>query len=74
MTQVQSKEFRAGSGMNAAASAGGGTRDIRGKLAMARLPSMPQVLLRLLDLCHKEDVSLNDLAGVVGRDAGMAAR
>ena len=60
--------------MNAAASAGGGTRDIRGKLAMARLPSMPQVLLRLLDLCHKEDVSLNDLAGVVGRDAGMAAR
>lgn len=58
----------------AAAAAGAGPRDFRGKLAMARLPSMPQVLLRLLDLCHKEDVSLVDLAGVVGKDAAMAAR
>lgn len=58
----------------AASSAVPAQRDLRGKLSMARLPTMPEILLRLLDLCHREDVSLVDLAALIGRDAGMAAR
>lgn len=41
---------------------------------MARLPSMPQILLRLIDLCHQEDASMSELAAVISRDAGMAAK
>jgi len=48
--------------------------DIRSKLPLARLPMMPQVLVRLLDLCHRDDVDFNDIANVIRRDAGMSAK
>lgn len=61
---------------DAALPAGSGAlhRDLRGKLTLARLPTMPQILLRLLDLCHRDDVNLTDLAALISRDAGMAAK
>jgi putative nucleotidyltransferase with HDIG domain len=49
-------------------------RDLRGKLTLARLPTMPQILVRLLDLCQRDDVNLTDLAALISRDAGMAAK
>lgn len=50
------------------------SRDIRSKLPLERLPMMPQVLVRLLDLCHRDNVNFNDIADVIQRDAGMAAK
>lgn len=35
---------------------------------------MPQALLQLLDFCQREGANLGDLAAIVARDAGMAAR
>lgn len=55
----------------AAAGAGLG---IRGKLPLVRLPMMPQVLVCLLDLYHRDDVSLGDVADIIRRDAGMSAK
>ena len=48
--------------------------NIRSKLSLARLPMMPQVLVRLLDLCHRDAVNFNDIADVISRDAGMSAK
>lgn len=48
--------------------------DIRGKLSLAHLPAMPQIMVRLLDLCHRDDLNLGDLATLISRDAGMVAR
>ena len=55
----------------AAAGTGGG---IRSKLPLVRLPMMPQVLVCLLDLYHRDDVSLGDIADIIRRDAGMSAK
>lgn len=48
--------------------------NIREQLRVARLPSMPQILLRLLDLCQSENVSLEELARLIETDAGMCAK
>ena len=48
--------------------------DLRSKLSLARLPMMPQVLVKLLELFHKEDVSLNEMAALISCDAGMVAK
>jgi HD-like signal output (HDOD) protein/signal transduction histidine kinase len=47
---------------------------LRSKLPLVRLPMMPQVLVCLLDLYHRDDVSLSDLALIIARDAGMTAK
>lgn len=52
----------------------GGQRDIRSKLSMAHLPAMPQIMLRLLDLCQQDDLNMSDLTLLISRDAGMVAR
>lgn len=52
----------------------GASRDIRSKLPLAQLPTMPQVLVRLLDLCHRDDVGFADIAAVIRRDAAMSAK
>lgn len=49
-------------------------RDIREKLSLAHLPAMPQIMIRLLELCHRDDLNLGDLAVLISRDAGMVAR
>lgn len=41
---------------------------------MARLPSLPQVLLQILDLSEQPDVGMAEIGAVVGKDAGLAAK
>ena len=50
------------------------TEDIRNKLLVARLPAMPQILLKLMDLCQDEDAGMAEIAKLVANDAGMASR
>ncbi|SMF17298.1 HDOD domain-containing protein [Pseudogulbenkiania subflava] len=54
--------------------AGSAQRDIRGKLMLARLPTMSPILVQLLDLCQRDDLNLSDLSALIGRDAGMVAQ
>lgn len=48
--------------------------DIHKRLATVRLPALPQVLLELMALCDREDAGIAQIAAVVGKDAGIAAR
>lgn len=50
------------------------SEDIRNKLLVARLPAMPQILLKLMDLCQDEDAGMAEIAKLVANDAGMASR
>lgn len=43
-------------------------------LNLGRLPSVPQVLLRLIEACHQVDVSFHDLAEIIQQDAALTAR
>lgn len=59
---------------SAAASIRPVAHDIRGKLTLARLPALPQVLTQLLEFCQRDDVGLNELATLMGRDVALTAR
>ena len=48
--------------------------DIRNQLLVARLPAMPQILLKLLALCEADEAGMAELAKLIGNDAGMTAR
>lgn len=48
--------------------------DFYAQLAQARLPSLPQALLQILDLAERDDVGMADMAEVVSRDTGLAAK
>jgi len=50
------------------------SEDIRNKLLVARLPAMPQILLKLMDLCQDDDAGMAEIAKLVANDAGMASR
>ncbi len=39
-----------------------------------KLPSLPHVLLRLLDICHDKSVSYSELAAIIQQDASLTAR
>jgi len=41
---------------------------------VARLPAMPQILIKLIDLCQAEDVGIAELAQLIANDAGMTSR
>ena len=45
--------------------------DIRHQLQVAHLPTMPQVLLRLIQQCQAEDVGMAALAKLIAQDPGM---
>ena len=49
-------------------------QDIRNQLLVARLPAMPQILLKLLTLCEADEAGMAELAKLIGNDAGMTAR
>lgn len=49
-------------------------QDIRNRLLLARLPAMPQILLKLIELCQSDDAGLAELADLIANDAGMTAR
>lgn len=48
--------------------------DIHKQIAMARLPSLPQALLQIMDLAERDDVGLAEIGAVVSQDAGLAAK
>ena len=48
--------------------------DIRDRLLVARLPSPPQTLLKLLSLCQSDDVGMAELSGLIAHDPAMTAK
>ena len=52
----------------------GTRRDLRNRLSLIRLPAIPQVLVRLLELCRSDTVSLSEMAALLGRDVTMTSR
>lgn len=38
------------------------------------LPTLPHILLRVLDLCNRDDTSLQDIAELVGQDAALSSK
>lgn len=48
--------------------------DIRNRLLLARLPAMPQILLRLMALCQTDEAGMAELAELVGSDAAMTSK
>lgn len=49
-------------------------QDIRNRLLVARLPAIPQILLKLLELCQSEDTGMAELAKLIANDVGMTTR
>lgn len=47
---------------------------IRNRLLLARLPAMPQILVKLLELCQSDNAGMNQLADLILQDAGMTAK
>ncbi len=50
------------------------SEDMRSRLLVARLPSPPQTLLRLLSLCQSEDAGLKELAELIAKDPAISAK
>lgn len=49
-------------------------QDIRNQLLVARLPAMPQILLKLIELCESDEAGMSELAKLIANDAGMTAK
>ena len=48
--------------------------DIRNRLLIARLPAMPQILIKLIEHLQADDLGMQELASLVATDPGMAAK
>ncbi|UGQ45940.1 HDOD domain-containing protein [Massilia endophytica] len=48
--------------------------DIRNRLLIARLPAMPQILIKLIELLQTDEAGMPELAALIGQDAGMASK
>lgn len=48
--------------------------DIRNRLLVARLPAMPQILIKLIEHLQADDAGMPELAALIARDTGMAAK
>lgn len=48
--------------------------DIKNRLLVARLPTMPQVLIKLIELCQSDKTGTGELAKLIANDAGMTSR
>jgi signal transduction histidine kinase/HD-like signal output (HDOD) protein len=49
-------------------------QDIRNRLLIARLPAMPQILIKLLAHLQADDLGMAELAALVAKDAGMTGK
>jgi HD-like signal output (HDOD) protein/signal transduction histidine kinase len=49
-------------------------QDIRNRLLIARLPAMPQILIKLLAHLQADDLGMAELAALVSQDAGMTGK
>ncbi len=48
--------------------------DIRNRLLIARLPAMPQILIKLIEHLQADDLGMPELAALVAKDAGMTSK
>jgi len=48
--------------------------DIRNRLLIARLPAMPQILIKLIEHLQADDLGMQELAALVSKDAGMTGK
>ncbi len=48
--------------------------DIRNRLLTARLPAMPQILIRLIEMLQRDDTGMPELAALIAKDAGMTGK
>jgi len=48
--------------------------DIHQRLLVARLPSPPQTLMRLMVLCQSDDAGMGELSELIASDPGLAAK
>ena len=48
--------------------------DIRNRLLLARLPAMPQILIKLIELCQSDEAGVTELAELIANDPGMTGR
>lgn len=48
--------------------------DIRNRLLVARLPAMPQILLKLLELCQADGSGMSEMAKLIANDAAMTLK
>ncbi|MET0103025.1 MAG: HDOD domain-containing protein [Sedimenticola sp.] len=44
------------------------------RIDVGKLPVVPQVLLKLIDACHKVDVSFDELGGIIKQDATLCTK
>lgn len=49
-------------------------QDIRNRLLVARLPAMPQILLKLIELCQADEAGMAELAKLIANDPGMTTK
>lgn len=49
-------------------------QDIRNRLLIARLPAMPQILIKLLAHLQADDLGMPELAALIANDAGMTGK
>ncbi|RZA34635.1 MAG: HDOD domain-containing protein [Lysobacteraceae bacterium] len=49
-------------------------QDIRNRLLIARLPAMPQILVRLIEHLQADDLGMPELAALIAKDAGMTGK
>ncbi len=49
-------------------------QDIRNRLLIARLPAMPQILVRLIEHLQADDLGMSELAALISKDAGMTGK
>ena len=48
--------------------------DIRNRLLASKLPAMPQILLKLIELCQADQAGMGELAKLIANDAGMTVK
>ncbi|MBE3027910.1 HDOD domain-containing protein [Janthinobacterium sp. GW458P] len=49
-------------------------QDIRNRLLIARLPAMPQILIKLIAHLQADDAGMPELAALIAKDAGMTSK
>lgn len=50
------------------------SNDIRNRLLSARLPAMPQILLKLMERCQNEGTGMSELADLIAKDPGITSK
>jgi HD-like signal output (HDOD) protein/nitrogen-specific signal transduction histidine kinase len=48
--------------------------DVRSRLTTARLPVLPQLLVKLTDCCRSDELSIPEIAELIAKDAAMTAK